>query len=379
MNTWKIHHAAVEVWGKEYTGPKFHAAFCDPPYGLKFMGKDWDVLAAEEWGRAIIPHLHPGALMLMFGGTRTWHKLACGIEAAGFQMFDTLMWVYGSGFPKAQDLSVLIDKQNGDARQILGVNPLAGKQTGAKNTVAFGDKKGIEHITGPGSPASAQWSGWKTPALKPAWEPVLCFAVPRGKETFADIAQRYGAGSLNIEACRIAVERAEDPDASPLGRFPANLILDEHTGALIDAQSGVSDSNDGWHKRGESREVYGEYGESWHLGFGDRGGASRFFYCAKASDAERNAGLVNRKNNHPTVKPLDLTQWLARLLLPPEHVAPRRLLVPFSGSGSEVIGAIRAGWDEVIGVERDAHFFDLSERRIAGQAPGLFAVAGGAQ
>jgi hypothetical protein len=384
---WSIIKNAVEVWGKEYTGPKFHAVLSDPPYGLKFMGKDWDTISAEEWGRAILPHLYTGAVCLMFGGTRTWHKLAAGMEAAGFQMFDTLMWVYGSGFPKAQDLSVLIDKLNGDPRKVIGINPHAVKQTGTDGTAALNARGAIPFVTAPGSEESAKWQGHKTPALKPGWEPVLAFAAPRDGMTYAELARMYGAGSLNIDACRIGVDHGDcdcpcdvcaigtgqhcglPPCDVTAGRFPANLIFDEEAAALLDRMTGVIESADGWHTRGNSQECYGEYGEAWHAGFGDTGGASRFFYCSKASPQERNAGLVALRNNHPCVKPVDLTTWLAKLLLPPEHVTPRRLLVPFSGSGSEVMGALRAGWDEVTGIERDSQYAALSELRVAGDAP----------
>lgn len=365
------------------------------------MGKDWDVVSAKEWGEAMMPHLHPGALVLMFGGTRTWHKLASGMEDAGFEMWDTLMWLYGQGFPKGQDISKLIDKANGNERTVIGIKPghedFAGRTTRGHLDFKDGsegfdrpwmhddEKRELYHMqTAPGSDLSAPWSGWKTTALKPAWEPILAFKKPLDG-TYAAVAVKYGSGALNVDGGRIRLQDGDDPrlggkgdwgtksaaknvyeggyagervGSSELGRYPANLILDEESGVL----------------------------------------PSRFFYCAKASAAERNAGLdslpdkafgmsnqakaeikrgtesfenselgVNTvkkvKNHHPTVKPLSLTQYLATLLLPPSSIS-RRLLVPFSGSGSEMIGALKAGWDEVVGIEREADYCQIAEARL---------------
>ncbi|KKL74514.1 hypothetical protein LCGC14_2064150, partial [marine sediment metagenome] len=102
-------HAEFVEWANKYNGPKFHAVLSDPPYGLKFMGKDWDRVSAKEWGDAMMPLLYPGAIVFMFGGTRTWHRLATGMEEAGFEMWDTFMWLHGQGFPKAQAIDKLID------------------------------------------------------------------------------------------------------------------------------------------------------------------------------------------------------------------------------------------------------------------------------
>jgi len=337
------------------------------------MGKAWDShrgpaafqAQVRAWGEAMLPLLYPGAIVFMFGGTRTWHRLACGMEDAGFEMFDTLMFLHGQGFPKGGDISKLIDRKNGHGRRVKG------KQV-------FGRKK--RHSVTPLRPASAEsakWVGYKTPQLKPGWEPALCFRAPRGNLTYAELALKHGSGTLNVEGGRLPSEswsrsangapkhkHAYNPvyrvnqNSSPAGLYPANVILDEATAPMVDAQ---------------------------------RGGASRFFYCAKASSRERNAGLAEfeprttddgrptpvdtpfqrgttlRRNTHPCVKPLDLCRYLATLLLPPASVAPRRLLVPFSGSGSEMIGALQAGWDEVIGVEQYAPYCEMAEKRVAEQ------------
>src|ERR1022692_3133024 len=170
---YKIYNDELTAWSAKYTGPKFMAVLCDPPYGLEFMGKEWDSYAWDArrnteaaklvgsgsirnapiykagkgfqqavtgWGEAILPLLYPGALVFMFGGTRTWHRLACGMEDAGFEMFDTVMWLHGEGFPKAQDMSKLIDRENGNGSKVRG-------------TQVFGRKK--RHSTAPTLPASA--------------------------------------------------------------------------------------------------------------------------------------------------------------------------------------------------------------------------------
>jgi hypothetical protein len=433
---YEVINSSLEDWSKGYTGPKYHAVLCDPPYGLKFMGKDWDVVSAREWGEALLPHLYPGALVFMFGGTRTWHKLATGMEEAGFQIWDTLMWLYGQGFPKAQDISKLIDKKLGNEREVIGKEENWGKSTAEEGKVGYGDYAGAWDITAPGSNLSAPWAGHKTPALKPAWEPILAFRKP-AKQTYADLALEYGSGSLNIDSTRIEHVTVDGGslDKNPhlrgtinggnggniiaheterrvvevnqLGRYPANLILDEKAGALLDEQFGFSVTHRN-HKPSDCStegEVFSGQtfqGNRGPRGYSDSGGASRFFYCAKATTKERNAGLdelpdkpfgmsnqakaeikrgtesfensnmgVNSvklvKNNHPTVKPLALTEYLAKLLLPPDSVSPRRLLVPFAGSGSEMIGALRAGWEEITGVEREAEYCTITTYRLAGQ------------
>lgn len=426
---YSVENMELGEWSKQYTGAKFHAVLCDPPYGLKFMGKDWDVVSAKEWGEALLPHLHPGALCLMFGGTRTWHKLATGMEEAGFEIWDTLMWLHGQGFPKGQDISKLIDKKN---------------------------------------EVSTAWTGHKTCALKPAWEPILALRVPT-KQTYADLALNYGSGCLNIDAARIgppvpptgsgashtygwANYEKKTEWAGSEGRYPANLLLECICGQTQVTEVPASGSVTGEETSDPTKNCYGDYkrvpfraypgiatlhtnpdcpaalldaqsgqsttkriekpsdcgGNTWGgtiqtnrgaRGHSDSGGASRFFYCAKASTSERNAGCetlptkafgmsnqakaevargtemfensglgVNSvkmvKNNHPTVKPVTLTEYLAKLLLPPYTVAPRRLLVPFAGSGSEMIGAVKAGWDEIVGVEKDPDYCEIAKHRL---------------
>lgn len=331
----------------------FDGCLCDPPYGLGFMGKKWDhgVPSVEVWAE-VLRVLKPGGHLLAFGGTRTFHRLASAIEDAGFEIRDCVSWLYGSGFPKSHN---------------------------------FGGA-----LTG--------WSGFGT-ALKPAWEPCIVAMKPLDG-TFAENALRHGVAGLNIDAGRVAggdtigpvsgkailggagggwdrpwksdaeaVARLQEranaavDKANALGRWPANLILDAEAGAMLDEQTGE--------------------------------GPSRFFYCAKASRKERDGGLDGfevkggdavtgrkpgsagaknggyagttespRRNLHPCLKPLDLNRYLASLILPPERDTPRRILVPFSGSGSEMIGALMAGWDEVVGIEREADYCAIAEARL---------------
>lgn len=365
-----------------------------------------------------------------------WHRLACGLEDAGFQLWDTLMWLYGQGFPKAQDISKLIDKSNRHDRPIVGEvfrwgdsagKGRAGQYANDYEDVPLGSSR-TDPVTAAASEQSAPWSGHKTCALKPAWEPILCFRAPNGGKNYAELALKYGSGALNVDGGRIETSDVLKGSGSPplkfgeansrpfhsasealgcnqseLGRYPANLALDEEAAAQLDAQTGVLNSGKAHPliRNGDKFEnTYGGFKGRQVEGdvlYGDSGGASRFFYCSKASSAERNAGLTDkptqhvrrdvgqpygtntnqfrldgterkpippRANYHPTVKPIDLCRWLATLLLPPESVKPRRLLVPFCGSGSEMIGSLQAGWDEIVGVEQDDDYCDIARSRI---------------
>jgi len=279
--------------------------------------------ACRQWGEAMLPLLSPGAIVLMFGGTRMFEWLNTGMQLEGFEHWETINWLHSQGFPKAQDISKLIDKANGDKRgEVIGTSSgpnhsrYKGERYSETRQTTFGPVQDQPLKTAPGSPTSAPWSGHKTCALNPAWEPILCFRAPRQGMTYAEIALKFGSGALNVDGTRL-----------PSGRYPANLILDEESAAML-----------------------GEW--------------SRFFYCAKASSRERNAGCEDLPNDHPTVKPLALCRHLATLLLPPPSVAPRRLWVPFCGSGSEMIGAMQAGWDEIVGVEQNPDYCQIADRRL---------------
>jgi len=325
----RIINGDVLRFAAHYKGERFHGVLCDPPYELGFMGKSWDSrgvsFRSETWS-AIRSLLLPGAHLLAFGGTRTFHRIAVAIEDAGFEIRDTIGWLYGSGFPKSHNLR--------DA-----------------------------------------WQGYGT-ALKPAWEPVIVARNPLAG-TVAANAQKYGCGALNLEASRIGNDkRINRPAANKPGGASLRMSL---AGMPNDAVS---------------RNAIGRWPANiLHDGSDDiaevMGDAQRFFYCAKASKAEREEGLESmalrkagtlnmrtdayserngqttapRANHHPTVKPIALTQYLATLIMPPAHVESR-LLVPFAGSGSECIGAIRAGWRHVVGVEQNDEYARIARARI---------------
>lgn len=417
-----IHNDKIEDWVKT-TQDKYHAVLSDPPYNLGFMQKAWDSVGGPAiyqeqvklWGEALLPLLYPGAIVLMFGGTRTWHRLAAGMEDAGYTMWDTIMWLYGQGFPKAQDISKLVDSANGHQRETTGNKVNC---TASNNTNSRGNYNAEYEETIP-SDESKPWAGHKTRALKPSWEPILCFAVPTDKN-YADNALEYGTGCLNIDGARIGNENrevmvrtktvvkanamsGESTGATGIGeyttngRYPANIVLDEESAKLLDERAGYhpTSGRNGDSGSGKTGMFVGSIRQQTYF---DSGGASRFFYNAKADTAERNAGCdelpdkpfgfsnqalaeIERgttefdasigmgevklvKNAHPCVKPIDLNRWLASLLLPPDSVKPRRLLVPFSGSGSEMIGALLAGWDEIVGIEQDKDYCTIAEHRL---------------
>lgn len=371
----------------------FDAMLTDPPYGLEFMGRDWDkVVPGSDVWRECLRVLKPGALALVFGGTRTFHRLAVALEDAGFELRDTLMWVYGSGFPKSHNISQAIDKAAGAEREIIGPNPHSspGRTPGVMHIAGGNHRPELEArmraagydkppVTAPATPEAQRWQGYGT-ALKPAWEPVLLVRKP-SPLTFAETALTHGCGALNIDGCRIPTgdhlrggtmggifgngKPASKPEAGSIGRWPANLI---HDGSEEVVAKFPTSSTTG--QRKNTRTAQAEVGATTFRRssnapeYTDSGSAARFFYAAKASKAERSAGLAER-NGHPTVKPLALAEYLAKLLLPPERDTRRRILVPFAGSGSEMIGALRAGWDEVVGIEREDEYVSIAKQRVA--------------
>jgi site-specific DNA-methyltransferase (adenine-specific) len=354
------------------------------------MGKAWDDLGGpaayqaevREWGKAMMPLMFPGALIMTFGGTRTWHRLAAGMEDAGFEMWDTVMffWTHAQGFPKAQDVGAKVAKLTGE-RPIGEIpNPAyVFMPTSGQSSTGW---KGV--IPETKQVYANEWQGYKNPALKPAWEPILCFRAPRNGLTYAELALKFGTGCLNVDGGRLAsgAKKWDSPKGgiwhestpgdqqlidNPLGRYPTNLIFDEEGAKQLDQQSGRSRSRKlNPANPGKITPMAMNWGldDRSTVSYEDEGGASRFFYVAKASPKERNAGCGDLPNDHPTVKPLDLCRHLASLLLPPPSVAPRRLWVPFLGSGSEMIGAEQAGWDEIVGVEQNAHFCEIANLRI---------------
>lgn len=309
-------------------------------------------LAVKAWGEAMLAHLYPGALVMTFSGPRMWEWLATGMQMAGFEHWDSFCWLHAQGFPKAQDIGKLVATATGE--QPIGEVPNPAftfmKNSGQTST----GWKGV--IPETKLVYANAFQGYKTPALKPAWEPILCFRAPRQGMTYAEIATKYGSGCLNVDGGRTAA-----------GRYPANVILDEESAIMLDTQSGISKSRKiSAMNPGKITPVAMNWGldDRSTISYEDSGGASRFFFCAKASSQERNAGCEDLPNDHPCVKPLALCRYLASLLLPPASVASRRLFVPFAGSGSGMIGGMLAGWDEIVGVEQDPHYCEVAKLRL---------------
>jgi site-specific DNA-methyltransferase (adenine-specific) len=287
----------------------------DPPYGLSFMGKKWDydVPSVEFW-KEVYRVLKPGGHVLSFGGTRTYHRMVVNIEDAGFEIRDQIMWLYGSGFPKSHNIGKAVDKLQGNNREVVGDNPNH-RTTAGLLELGFQDGKATSTVTKGSSP----YEGWGT-ALKPANEPICVARKPLSEKSVAENVLRWGTGGINIDGCRVGSEtisvhnapkgtfaggdedRGSDTNSyrEHEGRFPANIILDEIAGELLDEQSGYLKSGEvkPHHKKnktanGYQGSCYGKFqNEDTTLkGYGDSGGASRFFYQAKVSKAERNMGL----------------------------------------------------------------------------------------
>lgn len=313
------------------------AVVTDPPYELGFMGRKWDAsgiaYSVDLW-REVLRVLKPGGHLLAFGGTRTYHRMTCAIEDAGFEIRDTIAWMYGQGFPKSHNLD------------------------GAHK-------------------------GWGT-ALKPAHEPVTVARKPLVGTVSANV-QAYGTGAINVDGCRVETSdnlnggaysgaarvptnvRTMDGGAfrngigayeQAPGRWPANVVLDEIAAAVLDAQTegtrASKSSASG--SRGVNMGGYGGYANEGEpcVTYGDTGGASRFFYCAKASKGDRGAA-----NHHPTVKPVALMRWLVRLVTPPGGT----VLDPFAGSGTTLVAAKAEGC-HAIGIEREAEYVKIIRARV---------------
>lgn len=373
---------------------RFDACITDPPYGLRFMGKQWDhgVPAKETWAE-VLNVLKPGAHVMAFGGTRTNHRLACAIEDAGFEIRDMLMWLYGSGFPKSLDISKAIDKQAGAEREVVSIGtPVKRMIPGAdqNNTGSWIKDDSREFVpteTLPSTESAKLWDGYGT-ALKPAYEPIIIGMKPLDG-TFAGNALKHGVAGLNIDGSRIDLDGdykcgangrpsqtglgdnydpAKANQSSEIGRWPSNVILDEEVAQALDEMSeplmhGAGSATDGKHCPSEGIEgIFSSWGDRRpNPRRGDFGGASRFFYTAKAGSGERSANMTGATNNHPTVKPLDLMRYLCRLVCPPRGGI---LLEPFMGSGSTVIAG-RAFFDRLVACEIEERYCEIAAKRLS--------------
>ena len=344
-----------------------------------FMGKQWDTGAvaftAEFWVE-VLRVLKPGAHLIAFGGTRTYHRLACAIEDAGFEIRDQIGWVYGSGFPKSHDVSKGIDRHNGDAREkVLKPNPPAYQRSVGNTRPWMLDHDHKVDSDTAASAASAAWEGWGT-ALKPAWEPIVLARKPLTGSVAANVLA-HGTGALNIDACRVegevpafeyfetgskrgfdgGIKGGARTGAKREGRWPANVIHDgsEEVIAAFPESDGQLASVGPQHGPKSSVNTYGDYGPRKTFNpRGDSGSAARFFYSAKADAGDR------LESKHPTVKPVDLMAYLVRLITPPGGT----VLDPFAGSGTTGMACLREGFNAVL-IEREAEYVADIHRRLA--------------
>ena len=347
------------------------------PDGRGFMGKAWDsfVPPPAVWDECLRV-LKPGGHLVAFAGSRTHDLMGLSIRMAGFEIRDGLAWLYGTGFPKSMDVSKAIDKAAG-AERARYVRPAFGGSFSDGNGTTYGTAIDGTPIT----PEAEQWQGWGT-ALKPAFEPITLARKPLEGTVAANVL-KWGTGALNIDGCRIGTSGGGNscpggdlckcvtdgtscsPTKHPVlrregefGRWPANVVLDEHQAAALDEQSGNRPSRGGaaFDRGGYGGTVGLNRTDRRELGYGDMGGASRFFYCAKASAKERPEvdGV-----KHPTVKPLALMRWLVRLTTPPGGT----VFDPFAGSGTTIEAAMLEGFDAV-GVEMEPSYLPLIERRL---------------
>ena len=392
---------------KELPDNSVDSVVTDPPYELGFMGKKWDNSGisynVEMWQEALRV-LKPGGYLLSFGGSRTYHRMACVIEDAGFEIRDMIEWVYGSGFPKSHNIGKAVDKLRGNERKEIPNN-----RHGGGSSDIFPERNNFTTTKG-----TSEWEGWGT-ALKPAHEPICMARKPLSEKTIAKNVLKWGTGGLNIDGCRVGTnENLGRKEGTPCenvyelginkkkknrlidnstgkGRFPANFIhdgSDEVVGLFPDSKS--SGGSGKASQKTAPNGIYGNYKEghkSQNLGgLGDSGSASRFFYCAKASKSERNAGLegfeerkqdlsrkegnpggdnprnrgVNkRKNNHPTVKPIKLMEYLIKLV----SKEGATVLDPFGGSGTTGIACKKNNRNFIL-IEKEKEYVEIAKKRI---------------
>jgi site-specific DNA-methyltransferase (adenine-specific) len=300
--------------------------------------------------------------------------MAVRIEDAGFEIRDMIAWVYGSGFPKSLDVSKAIDKAAGAEREVVGRKAVTRVMDGS-DLVGGNVRAGFVSVTAPSTDAAKEWQGWGT-ALKPALEPITVARKPL-IGTVAENVLQHGTGAINVDGGRVGMAAndtkgefgprkqgigenntngiygvgfaRQDADETK-GRWPANFIhdgSDEVLGLFPQSKStgGTNPSN--------PNVIYGKRDSLTYFNYGDSGSAARFFYCAKASKADRG------ENHHPTVKPTDLMRYLCRLVTPPNGI----VLDPFNGSGSTGCAAVLEGF-QYIGIEREAEYIAISEKRI---------------
>jgi len=370
---------------KKFKDNSIDAVVTDPPYGIEFLAKEWDsnTGAVEIWSECFRV-LKPGGYLLAFSAARTYHHLATNIESVGFDIKDQIMWIYASGFPKAQDIGKAIQRRQGveetmsleEYEKLTGVTNLPkGNQTFGHNDDTDGQKSaGLSgRITIPTSPEAQKWSGWKT-QLKPAHEPI-CMARKPFKGSHIDNVLKHGVGALNIDESRIPYMDAGEinPCIPQAGRRTASFSFGHKP-----TQSGGD---------GSPEFVANEKGRFPSNVIGEVEGYQKFFYCPKVSRKERNLGCEDieakplfkdrhrdakalgswadkrdqaHRNHHPTVKPVALMKYLVNLVTP----LNTHILDPFAGSGTTGMACKELG-RSFTGIEQDPAYCDIARRRIS--------------
>jgi len=451
----------VKRFGKEDSAPaQFGTDGAYARASTGFMGKEWDggdiAFKPETWELAL-KLLKPGGHLLAFSASRNYHRMAVAIEDAGFEIRDQMMWLYGSGFPKSQNMGKAVDKKQGNKRESMGMYDPRSSQDGADRTeraignqqVANYESSMVEKTKG-----NSEWEGWGT-ALKPAHEPIVMARKPLSEKSIVDNVLKHGTGAINIDGCRVEGNDAKYPDTNPdfrdqgkkskeaigidklsfgqvsgaerkkvvrkypdmrgnkfnqtagekkyvtyeydpedlqKGRFPANVM---HDGSDVITKEFPQTGKFGSVKpidKQKTNDVFGKYNEVKEFqAYDDEGSAARFFYCPKTSKSERHSNLddhetsvgangnkwtdqdyrkgdtkptTERKNTHPTVKPVELMKYLCRLVTPKGGT----VLDPFMGSGSTGMAAKDEGFD-FIGIEKEKEYFEICESRIKRFAP----------
>ena len=361
------------------------ACVTDPPYGLSFMGNAWDydVPGTDIWTQ-VHDVLKPGAHLLSFFGSRTYHRGAIPIEDAGFEIRDQLMWIYGSGFPKSHHIGKAVDKLQGNERELLGVYDPRSSQDGANRTerpignqqVANYESSLVERTKG-----SSEYEGWGT-ALKPAHEPIVMARKPF-KGSVAENVLEHGTGGINIDECRVETEdnitnhsRGEESAVSKgkygdskaqethqtegqkLGRFPANVM---HDGSEVVWNIFPSDSSGYFYCPKASKEDRDEGLDSFSIKqtTGGGGGIGDYLQDVNSASGKFGSEKAPSKNNHPTVKPTELMFYLCRLVTPKGGV----VLDPFMGSGSTGKAAILSDF-KFVGIELNEEYFEIACARV---------------
>lgn len=387
------------------------AIVSDPPYGLSFMGKDWDHgIPGKPFWEAIDQACLPGAMLLAFGGTRTYHRLVCAIEDAGFEIRDCIQWIYGSGFPKSLDISKAIDKAAGAEQEVVGQGRPRKGIEGVNPYHATSDTQATGHvlkqpdITTPSTEHAKTWNGYGT-ALKPAHEPI-CVAMKPLSGTYAQNAIEHGVAGINVDGCRVGTEKrsaaftsfapchgnalgkpgtaearrgTQGEPKEYTGRWPANIIHDGSEEVVrLFPETTTNATGPPKDYQGRQGDVYGDYSQTTKTLFyeGNSGSAVRFFYCAKASDREIQQAEdfplwgeshESVKNTHPTVKPLALMEYLIKLVTMPGR---NLILEPFMGSGTTLVACKQAGIP-AIGIEREEKYCEIAADRLKQACKGI--------